>query len=174
MNSCSILKLWPISDFVDVSHQLFLHSLPWTGEFQPIPQNGQDNNEINPLNAFPTHNINNSNSNHNNNSSSHCQKTNGYHEYVNSNTNRNTNNFNNERDEDHDEELEDLKRFERATKEENGESNHVFDPEQLAALHQHHHHHNNHSVPQHVVGASHNIHEAAFATHSKHLNGKGT
>lgn len=48
--------------------------------------------------------------------------------------------------------------------------NHVFDPEQLAALHQHHHH--NHNGQQTLVPKSNHIHEAAFATHSKPLNGK--
>ena len=67
------------------------------------------NNESNPT-AFPTHNL---NHNHNNTSSNHYhQHTNGNHnEHVNTNTNNNNNDINNTNDE----ELEDLKRFERAT-----------------------------------------------------------
>lgn len=141
---------------------------------EPISQHHLNNESTNPPNAFPTHNINNSNSS---NHSQNQPKTNGYHEQSNVNSNSNKNaDKNHTEDNDVEAELEDLKRFERATKDEmNGNANnhnHVFDPEQLAALHQHHHH--NHNGQQTLVPKSNHIHEAAFATHSKPLNGKGT
>lgn len=132
----------------------------------------QHNNEsTNPLNAFPTHNINNSNSSNH----SHHQKSNGHHEQqsnVNSNSSNNhaSKNFNEDTDEV-EEELEDLRRFERVNKkQETNNHNRVFDPEQLAAQHQLHH--QNHNVQQAHVHNSNHIHEAAFATHSKPLNCK--
>lgn len=132
----------------------------------PQHQHEINNESVNPQNAFPTHNINKSNS----------SKTNRYHEQSNVNSISNKNHNNNSKivneDNDVEAELEDLKRFERASKQESNH-NHEFDPEHLAALHQHHHH--NHNVQQtQVVSNSNRIHEAAFATHSKPLNGKGT
>ena len=135
------------------------------------PQPVQQINHTNP--AFPTHNLNYSNNNVNNTDNNNTN----FDYYQTSSITKNNhvtpiNSLNNTNDE------EDLQRFERASKQQ--QLQHVlldqhFDPETLAAMHQHHHHHHFMQQQQNsrdeLFSKTKQIHEAAV--HSKPLNYNG-